>query len=179
MQLNLQSGEKEEVTWFCRDFAEIAGRSSSLAFEFPWEQNEGDGCAALDGRRCLLLLCFFFFCLLPSLFPFFPLWDCVWEEKNFWFLLSNSTALDEDCDSKGPGPAGWLDPSFLWCLPLLPFSFVLFVLVFCLLFCFSLAFVQSPLVLFLRSLCTAFSSGPFFPLFCIFGLCFCTVFVWV
>jgi len=34
MKLNLQSGEKEELTRFCRDFARMDGRNSSLQASF-------------------------------------------------------------------------------------------------------------------------------------------------
>jgi len=87
----------------------------------PAEDSSDNG-SGLGGFPLLLffflLLCFFcfpvFFPPAPSSpFSFFPFWDCVGEES-FWSVLSNSPALDEDYDGKGPGAGGWLDPSFLW-----------------------------------------------------------------
>ncbi|KAJ6930335.1 hypothetical protein NC652_013998 [Populus alba x Populus x berolinensis] len=70
-----------------------------MAYLICWRSGE------VDVRRCHLLLWFFFFCLLSSLFSFFFPFEIVFRKKNFWSLLSNSPDLDEDYEGKA-GAAG-------------------------------------------------------------------------
>uniref|UniRef100_A0A3N7FFV6 Uncharacterized protein n=1 Tax=Populus trichocarpa TaxID=3694 RepID=A0A3N7FFV6_POPTR len=69
---------------------------------------------------CFFFLCFWFclpdFCTLsPVRFPLcFFFFEIVFGKKAFGVCFRIPPALDEDYDGKGPGAAGWLDPSFLW-----------------------------------------------------------------
>ena len=120
------------------------------------------GCLLLFPGVAPLSFGLFFFCrremvaspfFFPSLFSFFPFEIVLGKKKNFWSLLSNSPALDEDYDGKGPGTGGWLDPSFLG-------FFALFLLWFCLCFSGFLFFCSS---VFFRSL--PLYASPVFSLF--------------